>query len=138
MTVATTTTTMNAPTEQAQPRERVGRRNSAAKRLSSIFSHDSATTAVTTNTAEKQEDLFSIADHLGRLNSPSLADKQRFFADAEKEDTLKTLAMTAKLDRALERRLGNQDAKERKGGFDMIAEEIVLTEPVTGTAQLQT
>lgn len=54
-------------------------------------------------------DLKQIREGLARLDSYKL-EKQRYTASQQKADDLNKLALGAKLDRALNRRMGNQDA----------------------------
>ena len=58
---------------------------------------------------DRQALLERLADGFGRLEVPSLV-KQRFVPSQSKVDDMSTRAIGAKLEKALERRLSEQDA----------------------------
>ena len=58
---------------------------------------------------DRQDLLEKLADGFGRLEVPSL-NKQRFIASQSKVDDMASLAIGAKLEKALDRRLSKQDA----------------------------
>ncbi|KAK9322336.1 hypothetical protein V1517DRAFT_139949 [Lipomyces orientalis] len=76
--------------------------------LLSISSSSSSTTTSAVVPADKATILSSIADVLNRMESKPLMD-QRYQPSAEKIDTFNNLALIAKIERALGRRLSSQD-----------------------------
>jgi hypothetical protein len=93
----------------------------ASKRASTRYSTYSmapsvANTVKTSLTSDSaQQEIKDIEDGLEKLNNKKLA-SQRFVPSQEKTENLSTLALGAKLERALGRRMGGQDAvmRERK------------------------
>jgi len=59
-----------------------------------------------------QQEINDITDGLDKLENKKLA-SQRFVPTPSKSDTLSKLALGAKLERALDRRMGGQDAVMR-------------------------
>jgi hypothetical protein len=59
-----------------------------------------------------QQEITQITENLDKLENKKLAN-QRFVPSAEKSENLSKLALGAKLERALDRRLGGQDAVMR-------------------------
>lgn len=98
----------------------------SSKRASTRFSTYSASpsvantvkTSLTSDSA--QQEIADIEDGLEKLNNKKLA-SQRFVPSQEKSENLSKLALGAKLERALGRRMGGQDAvmrvKERASGL---------------------
>jgi hypothetical protein len=60
-----------------------------------------------------QQEITQITEGLEKLENKKLA-SQRFVPSVEKSENLSKLALGAKLERALDRRLGSQDAVMRK------------------------
>ena len=60
-----------------------------------------------------QQEITQITEGLEKLENKKL-DSQRFVPSVEKTENLSKLALGAKLERALDRRLGGQDAVMRK------------------------
>jgi hypothetical protein len=97
----------------------------ASKRASTRFSTYSAApsvantvkTSLTSDSA--QQEIKDIEDGLEKLNNKKLA-SQRFVPSAQKSEDLSKLALGAKLERALGRRMGGQDAvmRDRKKGVE--------------------
>ncbi|KAH8815969.1 hypothetical protein F5884DRAFT_204301 [Xylogone sp. PMI_703] len=91
----------------------------ASKRASTRFSTYSmapslAATVKTSLTSESaHQEIYNIEEGLEKLENKKLAN-QRFVPSKEKTDTLGKLALGAKLERALDRRLDSQDAVMRK------------------------
>ncbi|KAI9737083.1 MAG: hypothetical protein M1834_000673 [Cirrosporium novae-zelandiae] len=83
----------------------------------STYSEAPSTEAPSTKTTDSQThriaEINQWEDGLERLKNKDL-EKQRFTATPEKTDHMGKLALGAKLDRALERRLHGQDAVLRK------------------------
>jgi hypothetical protein len=90
----------------------------ASKRASTRFSTYSAApsvantvkTSLTSDSA--QQEIKDIEEGLEKLDNKKLA-SQRFVPSAEKTENLSKLALGAKLERALGRRMGSQDAVMR-------------------------
>ena len=90
----------------------------ASKRASTRFSTYSAApsvantvkTSLTSDSA--QQEIKDIEDGLEKLDNKKLA-SQRFVPSQEKSENLSKLALGAKLERALGRRMGSQDAVMR-------------------------
>jgi hypothetical protein len=59
-----------------------------------------------------QQEITQITENLDKLENKKLA-SQRFVPSVEKSENLSKLALGAKLERALDRRLGSQDAVMR-------------------------
>ena len=59
-----------------------------------------------------QQEITQITENLDKLENKKLA-SQRFVPSVEKSENLSKLALGAKLERALDRRLGGQDAVMR-------------------------
>ncbi|KAK9243834.1 hypothetical protein V1506DRAFT_543357 [Lipomyces tetrasporus] len=77
--------------------------------FSTMFSSSSSSSSSTSVVpADKATILSSIADVLNRMESKPLMD-QRYQPSAEKIDTFNNLALIAKIERALGRRLSSQD-----------------------------
>ena len=97
----------------------------ASKRASTRFSTYSATpsvantvkTSLTSDSA--QQEIRDIEAGLAKLANKKLA-SQRFVPSAQKSEDLSKLALGAKLERALSRRMGGQDAvmRDRKKGAE--------------------
>lgn len=93
----------------------------ASKRESTRFSTYSAAPSVantvqtTLSSASAQQEIKDIEDGLEKLDNKKLG-QQRFVPTQEKTEVLSKLALGAKLERALGRRMGGQDAvmRERK------------------------
>lgn len=71
------------------------------------------TVQTTTSVDMIQQELNYISEGLDKLENKKLA-SQRFVPSKEKTDDLSKLALGAKLERALDRRMGGQDAVMRK------------------------
>lgn len=84
----------------------------ASKRTSNRYSTYSAAPSETPSTASAQQEIKDIEDGLEKLENKKLAG-QRFVPTQEKSENLKALALGAKLERALGRRMGGQDAVMR-------------------------
>jgi len=91
----------------------------SSKRASTRFSTYSASpslanTVKTSLTSDSAiQEISNIEDGLDKLENKKLA-SQRFVPSKEKTENLSKLALGAKLERALDRRLGSQDAVMRK------------------------
>ncbi|KUJ21452.1 uncharacterized protein LY89DRAFT_639440 [Mollisia scopiformis] len=92
----------------------------ASKRTSNRYSTLStapsvATVHTTLSSASAQQEIKDIEDGLDKLENKKLG-AQRFVPSVEKTEHLSKLALGAKLERALNRRMGGQDAvmRERK------------------------
>jgi len=91
----------------------------ASKRASARFSTYSAAPSVantvkTTLTSDSaHQEIKDIEEGLQKLDNKKLA-SQRFVPSQEKSESLSKLALGAKLERALDRRMGGQDAVMRK------------------------
>ena len=93
----------------------------ASKRASTRFSTYSAapslanTVQTSLSSASAHQEIRDIEEGLEKLNNNSLKlASQRFVPTQEKTENLSKLALGAKLERALGRRLGSQDAVMRK------------------------
>ncbi|KAK4229776.1 hypothetical protein QBC38DRAFT_358656 [Podospora fimiseda] len=88
----------------------------------STFSMASVTPTVRSSDSVTAE-ITPIVDGLERLKNPPLAD-QRVYLNEEKTVNFQKLALGAKLDRALERRMSSQDAvmRPRKPSVLQVAE----------------
>jgi hypothetical protein len=90
----------------------------ASKRASTRFSTYSAAPSVadtvqtTLSSASAQQEIKDIEDGLDKLENKKLG-AQRFVPTQEKTEHLSKLALGAKLERALGRRMGGQDAVMR-------------------------
>lgn len=103
----------------------------SSKRASTRFSTYSAApsvantvkTSLTSDSA--QQEIADIGDGLEKLNNKKLA-SQRFVPSQEKSENLSKLALGAKLERALGRRMGGQDAvmRVKKRGSGLQNEKI--------------
>ena len=86
-------------------------------------------TSLTSDSA--QQEIKDIEDGLEKLSNKKLQ-SQRFVPTAEKTENLSKLALGAKLERALGRRMGGQDAimkvKKTTAGVED-NEKVLLTEP---------
>lgn len=71
-----------------------------------------ATTHTVGSTSSAQNEITEITANLDKLENKKLA-SQRFVPSEVKSDTLSKLALGAKLERALGRRMGGQDAVMR-------------------------
>jgi len=97
--------------------------SAASERASTRFSTYSAAPSLANtfqsslSTASAQQEIKDIEDGLEKLENKKLA-TQRFVPTEEKTEHLSKLALGAKLERALNRRMGSQDAvmRERKPG----------------------
>lgn len=71
-----------------------------------------------------QAEITTITSGLDKLENKKLA-SQRFVPSQEKSESLSKLALGAKLERALDRRLGGQDAvmRKKKGGEKGLSEK---------------
>jgi len=90
----------------------------SAHRASTRFSTYSAAPTVNTvhtsfSTASAHQEIANIEEGLEKLENKKLT-SQRFVATQEKTEILSKLALGAKLERALGRRMGGQDAVMRK------------------------
>lgn len=88
----------------------------ASKRASTRYSTYSMTPTLApslTPSMEIQQEINHITEGLEKLENKKLA-SQRFIPSVEKTENLSKLALGAKLERALDRRLGGQDAVMRK------------------------
>lgn len=107
--------TMGASLESSRP---IMAPSLASKRASTRFSTYSAApsvantvkTSLTSDSA--QQEIKDIEEGLEKLDNKKLA-SQRFVPSAEKTENLSKLALGAKLERALGRRMGSQDAVMR-------------------------
>jgi len=107
---------MGASLESARP---IMAPSMASKRASTRFSTYSAApsvantvkTSLTSDSA--QEEMKDIREGLDKLQDKKL-EQQRFVPSQEKTENLSKLALGAKLERALGRRMGSQDAVMRK------------------------
>lgn len=90
----------------------------ASKRASTRFSTYSTAPSVANtvktslSSASAQQEIKDIEDGLEKLENKKLA-TQRFVPTQEKSEHLSKLALGAKLERALDRRMGGQDAVMR-------------------------
>lgn len=84
----------------------------ASKRTSQRYSTYSTTPSETPSTASAQQEIANIEEGLEKLQNKKLAG-QRFVPTQEKTEHLSKLALGAKLERALGRRMGSQDAVMR-------------------------
>jgi len=97
----------------------------ASKRASTRFSTYSTTPSVANtvktslSSASAQQEIKDIEEGLEKLENKKLA-TQRYVPTQEKSENLSKLALGAKLERALGRRMGGQDAvmRVRKKGVD--------------------
>ncbi|KAF8853656.1 hypothetical protein BDZ45DRAFT_69291 [Acephala macrosclerotiorum] len=93
----------------------------ASKRASTRFSTYSAAPSVantvqtTLSSASAQQEIKDIEEGLDKLENKKLG-QQRFVPTQEKSEHLSKLALGAKLERALGRRMGGQDAVMRERG----------------------
>jgi hypothetical protein len=102
----------------------------ASKRASTSFSTYSAApsvantvkTSLTSDSAHQE--IKDIEEGLQKLDNKKLA-SQRFVPSQEKSESLSKLALGAKLERALGRRMGGQDAVMRK---KVVSEKTMLGE----------
>ncbi|EGS17531.1 uncharacterized protein CTHT_0068620 [Thermochaetoides thermophila DSM 1495] len=83
--------------------------NRASVRLSTY----SMTPSLAPSVGSLDPEIRPIVDGLERLKNPPLEDKQRVFLNEEKRENLARLALNAKLERALSRRMTSQDAVMR-------------------------
>lgn len=90
--------------------------NRASVRLSTYSMAPSLTpTTQTSDSTGERVDLRQIATGLDRMENKALA-SQRVMLSEEKTDNMKKLALGAKLERALDRRMSSQDAVMRPRG----------------------
>lgn len=88
--------------------------NRASTRLSTYSAAPTVNTIETSFTSDSaHQEIKDIEDGLEKLDNKKLA-SQRFLISEEKTENLGKLALGAKLDRALGRRMGGQDAEMRK------------------------
>jgi len=87
----------------------------SSKRASHRFSTYSTTPSIAASTDSAKEEIHQIGVGLDKLENKKLG-QQRFVPTPEKSENLSKLALGAKLDRALDRRLGSQDAVMRVKG----------------------
>ncbi|KAJ5796742.1 uncharacterized protein N7518_005282 [Penicillium psychrosexuale] len=89
--------------------------NRNSKRFSTVSGSPSlaASDSTTLNGDPRIADIYHLHDGFGRLESKPL-NKQRFVPTEEKSDNLNKLALGAKVERALGRRMTSQDAVMRK------------------------
>jgi hypothetical protein len=90
------------------------------------FSSSTSTTTADTGRAE----ITQITQGLDRLENKHLA-QQRFVPSPQKSEDLSKLALGAKLERALGRRMGDQDAvmpKKTKKPLVSLSEKVALVE----------
>ncbi|MCJ1333789.1 hypothetical protein MMC10_010489 [Thelotrema lepadinum] len=87
--------------------------NRASKRFSTISGVPSLASNTTTSSGDTAtHDIKEFARGLERLDSKRLQ-QQRYSPSTEKSDSLSKIALGAKVERALGRRMGNQDAQMR-------------------------
>jgi len=107
----------------------------ASKRASTRFSTYSmapsvANTVMTSlSSASAQQEIKDIEEGLEKLENKKLA-TQRYVPTQEKSENLSKLALGAKLERALGRRMGGQDAVMRKRAvkpMDMENEKVLIS-----------
>jgi hypothetical protein len=108
----------------------------ASKRASTRFSTYSiapsvANTVMTSlSSASAQQEIKDIEEGLEKLENKKLA-TQRYVPTQEKSENLSKLALGAKLERALGRRMGGQDAVMRKRAankpIDMENEKVLIS-----------
>jgi len=105
----------------------------ASKRESTRFSTYSAAPSVANtvktslSTASAQQEIKDIEEGLEKLDNKKLA-SQRFVPSQEKTESLSKLALGAKLERALGRRMGSQDAVMRDRRKTVTEKDEVLSE----------
>ncbi|KAJ5908027.1 hypothetical protein N7495_000709 [Penicillium taxi] len=87
--------------------------NRASKRFSTISGSPSVATSDLSNPDPRIADIGHLRDGIERLENKPLQ-AQRFEPTEEKSDTLNKLALGAKVERALGRRMTSQDAVMRK------------------------
>jgi len=88
--------------------------NRASTRYSTYSMAPTVNTVNTSlSTASAHQEITNIEEGLDKLENKKLA-SQRFVATKEKSELLSKLALGAKLERALGRRMGGQDAVMRK------------------------
>lgn len=111
------TNTMGASLESSRPimAPSVLSSNRASQRYSTYTLAPSVSSTHTISSASVQAEITTITTGLDKLENKKLA-SQRFVPSAEKSGELSKLALGAKLERALGRRLGGQDAVMRKKG----------------------
>jgi hypothetical protein len=87
----------------------------ASQRASARYSTYSQTPTVKSSLTSDsaQQEIMDIEDNLNKLENKKLA-SQRFVPTEEKTENLNKLALGAKLERALGRRMGSQDAVMRQ------------------------
>jgi hypothetical protein len=116
----------------------------ASTRFSTYSTASASPTVATVNTVKTsltsdsaQQEISNIEEGLDKLANKKLA-SQRFVPSKEKSENLSKLALGAKLERALGRRMGSQDAvmRVKKGGADVekargeeVQREVVIREP---------
>ncbi|KAI4145005.1 MAG: hypothetical protein LQ340_006463 [Diploschistes diacapsis] len=84
--------------------------NRASKRFSTISGVPSLASQTTTSSGDStSHDIKAFAKGLERLDSKRLQ-QQRYSPSTEKSESLSKIALGAKVERALDRRMGNQDA----------------------------
>lgn len=109
----------------------------SSKRASTRFSTYSMAPSVANtvktslSSASAQQEIKDIEEGLEKLENKKLA-TQRYVPSTEKSENLSKLALGAKLERALGRRMGGQDAVMRKrgvpkGGMDVENEKVLLS-----------
>jgi hypothetical protein len=85
----------------------------SSKRTSTRYSTYSVAPTLAPSQESVQQEITQITEGLEKLENKKLA-SQRFVPSVEKTENLSKLALGAKLERALDRRLGGQDAVMRK------------------------
>jgi vancomycin resistance protein YoaR len=108
---------------------------SSVNRMSIYSNSPSFTSSTSTESAAAMAEIKEFAQGLDRLKDSRL-ERQRYVASAQKTDDLSKLALGAKLDRALGRRMTAQDAvmrvKPRKPSIAMDEKAALADRPISG------
>jgi hypothetical protein len=114
----------NKPTQLASKR--------ASTRFSTYSTAPSVANTVKTSlsSASAQQEIKDIEEGLEKLENKKLA-SQRFVPSQEKTENLSKLALGAKLERALGRRMGSQDAVMRDRRKTVTEKDAALNEKAT-------
>jgi hypothetical protein len=116
------------PTSLESARPIMAPSNRASVRISTYSMAPSLTPTVqTSGSGESRTDLRQIATGLDRMENKALS-SQRVVLSEEKHDNMSKLALGAKLERALDRRMSSQDAVMRPRGKSPETKSASITE----------
>ena len=79
----------------------------------SVAESDASDSTLATNGDSRIRDIKALSNGFQRLNNSNRLQQQRYTPSEQKMDDLAKLALGAKVERALGRRMGNQDAVMR-------------------------